>query len=306
MIDLSKLEALLIENSIGLDEEFRRLFHGRGGLWEELKWLSIDSIDTILFVQLYYDCDKATLQELIELLRAYMQRSRHTRLILKHRYLRPIYTEVLQGEIKAEEVAIERGMRFCINLLHNQNIGYFGDMKNGRSYIEQIADSKRVLNLFSYTCGFSLFARRGGASKIVNVDMSKSALATGMRNHACNKLQSKGISYLPYNILKSLPKLKKRAPFDIIIIDPPTFQKRSFDAANDYIKTLQALDSLASEDATILACLNAPKLHSDFLVDSMQKAAPRFSYSHRIENPSQYQSLNESRSLKSLVFRASR
>ena len=302
MIDLSPIQNELAINSKDLDKEFRRLFHGRGGIWEEIRSITIDSIDNILLLQLFYDFGEEVEKELVKMLQAYMQTSRHDTLVLKRRYVRGSNTEVISGEVSGEEVAIENGMKFRLNLLANQNIGYFGDMKNGRSFIESIAEGKRVLNLFSYTCGFSLFARRGGASEVVNVDMSKGALAVGMKNHALNDLETRGISFLPYNILKSFPKLKRKAPFDIIIIDPPTFQKGSFEATNDYKKIIQKLPELASNECTLLSCLNSPDHTESFLIDQIKELAPEFIYEQRLPNLSEYKSLDESRSLKNLVF----
>ncbi len=302
MIDFSPLLHEIEQNSSNLDHEFRRLFHGRGGVWQELRFITIDSIDTILFVQLFFDNGKEVEAALITLLEEFMQRSRHETLIVKRRYDRPVTTEVVVGRVHDNIVAIEDGIKFKLNLLENQNIGYFGDMKEGRRFIRNIAKDKRVLNLFSYTCGFSLAAKMGGAREVVNVDMSKRVLATGMQNHHLNTIDLKGVSFLPYNILKSFPKLQKRAPFDIIIIDPPTFQKRSFAASNDYIKIIQQLESLATHNATLLASLNAPDLDENFLKELIAKHAPSFLFQKRLPNVKEYKSLDEQRSLKNLVF----
>ena len=301
MIELSPIVQELEHHSIGLSEEFRRLFHGRGGRWEALRSITVDSIDNILLLQLFYQFDQEVQDALQTLLLEYMTTSRHDTLVIKRRYIRGSQTEVVCGEITGNEVAIENGMKFQLNLLENQNIGYFGDMKNGRAFIESIAKEKRVLNLFSYTCGFSLFAKRGGAKEVVNVDMSKGALATGMKNHALNSLETKGVSFLPYNILRSFPRLLKRAPFDIIIIDPPTFQKNSFEASKDYRKIIEKLPKLASQNATLLACLNSPDLGEDFLITQIEELSD-FRFLKRLENLPTYQSLDESKSLKNLVF----
>jgi len=292
----------LEQNAKGLDEEFRRLFHGRGGIWEEWRFVTVDSIDSVLLVQFFYDAPKMIQQKVIETVKKFMQNSRHSTLVLKHRYIKGSKTEVLQGEIPEDLVAKERGLKFALNLLDNQNIGYFGDMKNGRAFVESIAKDKKVLNLFSYTCGFSLAAKRGGAKEVANVDMSKKALSVGMKNHALNNLEQKGVSFLPYNILKSFPKLKRKAPYDIIIIDPPTFQKGSFEAQKDYQKIIAKLPELASDDAVVLACLNSPDLDSRFLIDQITTLAPSFEYVKRLENVKEYKSADEERSLKNLVF----
>ncbi len=301
-MDISIIENEIESNLKGLDKEFKRLFHGRGGVWQEWRFLTVDSIDNVLLVQFFYNIDEDLQNSLKSFFKELIQHTRHDTIILKHRYVRGSKIEVLCGEVTGEEVAMENGMKFHLNLLANQNIGYFGDMKNGRSFIESISKDKKVLNLFSYTCGFSLFARRGGAKEVVNVDMSKSALATGMKNHALNNLETKGIGFLPYNILKSFARLKRKGPFDIIIIDPPTFQKGSFEATKDYQKIIAKLPQLANDECMLLACLNSPDLDESFLIEQIKELAPSFTFVKRLPNLDQYKSLDKQSSLKNLVF----
>ena len=303
MKDLKILQEELEKNSKNLNEEFKRIFHGRGGLWEEWKFLTIDSINHLLLVQFFFEIEKEDEEAILTYLKDFIKTTKHDTIVLKRRYIRGSETSIIIGEIKDEEVAIENGMKFWLNLTSNQNIGYFGDMKNGRSFIESISKDKTVLNLFAYTCGFSLFAKRGGARGVVNVDMSKSVLATGQKNHQINLLPTKGISFLPYNILKSFARLKKKGPFDIIIIDPPTFQKGSFEATKDYKKIITKLPQLASKECTLLACLNSPDLDEEFIINLIKELAPSFVFEKRLPNLKEYKSLDETKSLKNLVFR---
>jgi 23S rRNA (cytosine1962-C5)-methyltransferase len=193
-------------------------------------------------------------------------------------------------------------MKIKLNLLSNQNSGYFPDMKKGREFVRENAKDKSVLNLFSYTCAFSVAAKLGGAYTVVNVDMSKGALSTGKANHALNAIEPRGVSYLPYNILKSFSNLKKRGPYDFIIIDPPSFQRGSFEATKDYEKIIKRLEELASDDCTLLSCLNSPELDSSFIISMMNEFAPSFEFVKRLENVAEFASDDEERSLKNLVF----
>ncbi len=290
------------KNALNLTEEFKRLFHGRGGLWEEWRFLTIDSIDNVLLLQFFYEAPQEIQKQITDFAQEFIKSSRHDTIVLKRRYIRGSVNEVIAGNVTDEEVAIERGMKFKINLLANQNIGYFADMKNGRSFVEEVAKGKNVLNLFSYTCGFSLFAKRAGALSIANVDMAKGALAVGMKNHAINALETKGVSFLPYNILRSFPRLQRKAPYDLIIIDPPTFQKGSFEATRDYEKIIAKLPQLAADECTLLACLNSPDLTSEFLIEQIARLAPEFTFEKRLDNLKEFKSLDEERSLKNLVF----
>ncbi|AZV46046.1 methyltransferase [Nautilia sp. PV-1] len=270
--------------------EFKRLYHGRGE--NEYKFLTIDSIDEILFVQFYERSDLE--KNITDTLKNFIQNTGHHTIIIKKRYNNETFAVL--GEIPEEYFAIENGIKFKLNFF-NQNIGYFGDMKNSRRFIETIAKDKKILNLFAYTCGFSLFARRGGAEYVANVDMSKSVLATGMANHQINGLDIKNISFWPYNILKAFPKLKRQAPYDIIIIDPPTHQKGSFIASKDYIKIIKKLPGLSHKNTILLACINSPKFSKEELIE-MIESNTSFKFQNRIKNPEEY----TNSTLKSLVF----
>jgi 23S rRNA (cytosine1962-C5)-methyltransferase len=231
-----------------------------------------------------------------------MKSSRHTTLVLQRRYLAKAPTEILVGELKNNLYVRENGLKIKLNLLSNQNNGYFPDMKNGRSFIKSISKDKKVLNLFSYTCAFSLSAMSGQASEVVNMDMAKGALSTGRENHHLNNIDTRTIKFYPHNILKSFSRIKRDGPFDVIIIDPPTLQKGSFEASKDYNKIIKRLDTFSSDDATVLACLNSPDLDENFIIDIFTELAPNFKFIKRLDNVDEFKSLDENRSLKNLVF----
>jgi len=281
--------------------EFKRLFHGRGGLYEGYKHLTIDSIDNILSVALYREDENES--ELIEMLKEFISLSRHDTIVLQRRFLKGSPSEILVGELGENLFVVENGMKFKLNLLSNRNSGYFPDMKNGREFVRNNAKDKSVLNLFSYTCAFSVAGVMGGASKVSNIDMSKGALSTGRVNHHINDLDTRGVSFHPYNILKSFSRIKKKGSYDLIIIDPPTFQKGSFEATKDYRKLIMKLPQIASEDCLLLACLNSPDLDVEFIKELITELAPSFKYVNRLKNVPEFASEDESRSLKNLIFK---
>ena len=301
MLAISDIKNILEKNTLNTTNEFKRVFHGRGGLFDGWRHLSIDSIDNILSVALYFEEDNEN--ELIEMLKEFVSSCHaYDTLVVQRRYIKGAPSEVLLGSIREDLYIVENGMKLKLNLLNNKNNYYFADMKNGREFVRQNAKNKTVLNLFSYTCAFSVAAKFGGAKTVVNVDMSKGALKVGMANHSLNNLDPRGVSFLPYNILKSFSSLKKKGPYDLIIIDPPTFQRGSFEATKDYEKIIKKLPQLASEDCTLLACLNSPELTSEFIIELIEKFAPSFKYEKRLENLDEFRSLDEDRSLKNLVF----
>jgi len=297
---LPQLQQHIEKNALTCNIEFQRLFHGRGGLYEGWNHLTVDSIDDILSVALYFEKENET--ALINMLKEFTCNTKYTTLVVQRRYLNGAPSEVLIGEVPEALHVIENGIKIKLNLLSNKNSGYFPDMKNGRAFVKENANDKHVLNLFSYTCAFSLAAKVGGAKSVVNVDMSKGALKIGMANHSLNNLDPKGVSFLPYNILKSFSSLKRKGPYDMIIIDPPSFQRGSFEATKDYEKLIKKLPQIASENCILLACLNSPELDSSFIMDMIKQWAPSFSFVKRLKNLPEFASTDEERSLKNLIF----
>ena len=300
-MNIEDIKLHIQKTSSNTRDEFKRLFHGRGGLYDGWKHLTIDSIDNILSIALYFKEESES--ELLDMLLSFVKDSKYKTLVIQRRYLQGSPSEVLLGELRDDIFVLENNVKIKLNLLSNKNSGYFPDMKNGRSFVRENAKDKKVLNLFSYTCAFSLAAKFGGAYEVVNVDMSKGALKSGMANHSLNGLDPRGTSYLSYNILKSFSSLKKRGPFDLIIIDPPTFQKGSFEATKDYEKIIKKLPQIASEDCTLLSCLNSPNLESNFIIDLMNEWAPSFKFIKKLENLEEFASDDEEKSLKNLVFK---
>ncbi len=296
------LEKKLIDELASHSKEYRRAFHGRGECYEGFEFLIVDFIDTTLYIAFYSSIDEQLEKELLELFKRLYEKQIFKAVILQRRYLQQQPNQVLFGMLPTEVVAFENELKYQLNMVSNQNIGFFADMKEGRAFVKDEAKDKNVLNLFSYTCAFSVSALAGNASKVVNVDMAKGALTTGRHNHHINDLDTKKVKFLPYNILKSWNRIQKEGPYDLIIIDPPSFQKGSFAASKDYIKIIKRLDKLASKTCTVLACLNAPELTTQFLKEIFQEHAPSFDFTKRLDNPKEFPSVNKERSLKNLIF----
>ena len=169
-----------------------------------------------------------------------------------------------------------------------------------------------MLNLFAYSCAFSVAALQGGARDVVNIDMSPGALALGRRNHELNALPvighrgaQQGASFLAHDLFKSWGKLTRGGPYDLVIADPPSYQKGSFVATKDYARLMRRLPELLAPGGEALVCLNSPKLGPDWLQQQMAEQAPSLSFVRRLPNPSAFADADEARSLKVLVYRSS-
>jgi 23S rRNA (cytosine1962-C5)-methyltransferase len=193
---------------------------------------------------------------------------------LQRRYGEQKGAEVLSGNLEAPVVAREAGLRYHVNLSARQNVGLFLDMAPGRAWVRAAAKGRRVLNLFAYTCAFSVAAVAGGAHHVVNVDMSRPSLRTGARNHELNGLDPRSATFLGHDIFRSWGKLTRLGPYDLVIVDPPSFQKGSFDARKDYPKLMRRFPDLMPQGGDVLLCLNDPDLDHGFLKNTIAAACP--------------------------------
>ncbi len=288
--------------------EGRRLFHGRGRCWEGLEQLTCDWLQGQMVVALFKVVEPEFISTLKSGLSELLQQkvwltAKGTSIILQHRYQNGAPVEVLSGELEPFPVVTESGLKYQLYLGKNQNCGLFLDMRYGRNWVRDQASGKRVLNLFAYTCGFSVAAIEGGAEKVVNVDMAKPALSKGRDNHRLNGHDLSGVSFLPHDIFKSWGKIRKFGSYDLIIIDPPSFQKGSFALTTDYRKILRRLPDLLSHNAEVLACVNSPSVTSQFLIEAMAQEAPQLAFVERLANPPEFADLDEEAALKVLIFK---
>ncbi|PZP12463.1 MAG: SAM-dependent methyltransferase [Aliarcobacter butzleri] len=297
---IENLKKLIQNNLENKTFEIKRVFHGRGNFYEDFNYLTVDSLNEILFATFFEESSDEN--EIIKALEEIANAYNYKTFIVQKKYKKDELNEAIIGEIPPFYIVVENGLKYKINFF-NKNIGIFLDMKIGREYISSICKDKNVLNLFSYTCAFSVVAINAKAKQVVNVDMAKGALTTGRENHHLNNLDTKKVKFMPYDILKSWNRIKKEGPYDIIIIDPPSFQKGSFAATKDYEKIIKKLPELASENCIVLSCLNAPELDSDFIKQKFEEFAPTFKFEKRLENLKEFITNNEEKSLKNLIFK---
>jgi len=244
--------------------EARRLFHGRGRCFTGYDDLVIDFFPPVVMVILYRQRPQAWLDELAQTLITTLPDQLEA-ILLQERFLTNSPSRLLQGTLPEELVALEAGLSFRLRLGEAQNAGFFPDMAIGRQLVRERAKGKRILNLFAYSCSFSVAALAGGAAQVVNLDMNRGALELGKLNHRINNIDLRQASFLPLEFFRSLSKLRKLGPFDLVICDPPASQGRSFTAERHWPKLIRSLPGLVSSGGEILACLNTPDLGPDYL-----------------------------------------
>lgn len=121
-------------------------------------------------------------------------------------------------------VALENGLQFNIDWLKGQKTGFFIDQRENRKLLESFSESRNVLNMFCYTGGFSVYALRGGASKVVSVDSSSKAIELTEANVNMNFPEDHRHIAVAEDAFKFLDTINKDE-YDLIILDPPAFAK---------------------------------------------------------------------------------
>lgn len=299
---LEKLEALQARLRQQPLIDSYRLLHGRGRCFDKLDFLNVDFFQPVLLLVFYREPPEGWLEELITILRPQLN-DQLSCVLVQRRYLTNAPSMVVLGELP-EQVWARRGqLLFHLHLNAQQNSGFFLDMESGRQWLEQHAQGKRVLNLFAYTCAFSVIAIAAGAEKVVNVDMSSPALNLGRANHQLNSLPKEKSEFVAENILKSWSRVKKPGPYDLVIIDPPSYQKGSFIAEKDYAKVIRRLPELMPAGGLALACLNAPELNDGFLKEQFAAQLPAAEFIERIAAHPDFPDVNPEQQLKLLVYK---
>lgn len=132
---------------------------------------------------------------------------------------------VLGGEAPPRKVTVtEHGLSFLADLYDGQKTGLFLDHRDNRREFGRWAEGKRVLNLFSYTGGFSLHAAKGGAAQVVSVDSAPGAAVDAEENFRLNGLDPSPHQFVVADVFDYLTEAANRGEkFDLIVCDPPSF-----------------------------------------------------------------------------------
>jgi len=308
MID--NIQQLLQEIGERLDagdrNQVRRLFHGRGQCYPKFDFLTVDWFSPVLLFVLYRKPEEVELDEFIASVDEWFINGVEgvVSVVVQHRWAKPVESIVLGNDIPNPHHVQEDGLNYQVRLTSNQNSGFFIDASDVRRWVREHAEGKSVLNLFSYTCSFSVVALAGGADKVVNIDMSKGALNTGKVNHALNGISENAI-FLGHNIFKSWGKLRKMGSYDLIIVDPPSYQPGSFVAQKDYSKVVARLSSLLAPGGKVVSVLNSPQAGYEFLRDVYRDHAPSLQECEVLSSPDSFEEVDAEMGLKVIVFKNS-
>lgn len=281
-------------------DETQRLFHGRGHAYQGLAHICIDWIAPIALITLYREESPEFLANLAGQLKSRLPDCDSVQ--VQHRWQKMAPFELLLGDELSVATAMESGLKYHIELGKAQNTGLFLDMKNGRDWVRENARGKKVLNLFSYTCAFSVAALAGEAEQVVNIDLSKPSLAKGRDNHRLNEQDTSKVVFQGIDIFKSFGRIKKYGPYGMIIVDPPSFQKGSVNIEKDYGKIIRRIPEFAEPNAQVMLCLNNPDLDKAFLFDKVAEFCSDLAFQSEIQPPEVFKEAQQGKGLKVLIF----
>lgn len=289
-----------------IDTEALRAFHGRGGMYPGCEHVTLDWFPPVWLLTSHNKrISNHTLKLVQDTMREVLSSTEIEgvfNLIYQFRNDTWSDTQILSGTIPKPHVVTENGIKILVNLVSGKNHGIFLDMANGRKWVQENTEGHNVLNLFAYTCGFSLAALQGNATQVVNIDMAAGPMKNGKRNHELNNFTG-GARFLTHNIFKTWGKIRKLGPYDTIIVDPPSFQKNSFIAKKDYGKIIRRLPDLMAANGNVLLCLNAPELDTQWLQEQVTEYAADLKFVERIPNPSSFPALYPEKALKVMAYK---
>jgi 23S rRNA (cytosine1962-C5)-methyltransferase len=191
-----------------------------------------------------------------------------------------VFSKFAGSEIGAPIIFQEHGIRFEADVLRGQKTGFFLDQRENRREVETLARGRRMLNAFSFSGGFSVYAARGGAKSVTDLDISAHALESGKRNFALNQ-NFPGIAACHYETVQAdtfawLEKTTEK--FDLIVLDPPSLAKRATER-DGAVRAYERLNSLGianlARDGILVAGSCSAHVPAAEFFDAVRRAAAR-------------------------------
>ncbi|MGZ3450706.1 MAG: class I SAM-dependent methyltransferase [Polyangiales bacterium] len=167
----------------------------------------------------------------------------------------------VRGQSADPEIEIrEHGVPYLARLGDGLSTGIFLDQRENRRRVRSLAAGKRVLNLFAYTCPFTIAAASGGASRTVSVDAAKPAIDRGIRGLAHAGLAGDHHAFVIDDVFDWLDRARRKSDrFDLVILDPPSYStvgKTRFSTSSDYRSLAALAMAVVAKDGQLLACSN--------------------------------------------------
>lgn len=296
-----------------------RLINGESDGWPGLV---LDRYGTTLVMKIYTAAWLPRLEEITRLVRTHLQPERivvRTSRNVEHqtptrRDGAVMFERRAESESGAPIVFLESGLRFEADVWRGQKTGFFLDQRENRRVIETLARGRTMLNAFSFSGGFSLYAARGGAKSVTDLDLSAHALETAKRNFALNQSEP-ALAHCRHELVQAdtfawLAENPKRK-FNLIVLDPPSLAKREAERAGA-IRAYARLTALGikhlSLDGILLACSCSAHVSAEEFFQAVRqnaaKSGRRFTeYQTKRHAPDHPATFKEAEYLKAIYLR---
>lgn len=253
---------LQLRDELNKSLESRRIFHGRGKAFSPYDYFNIELYFPYIVLVSYKDFEPNLINGILNTIKTTVPKQ-ILGVMLQKRHLPYSPMELLDGEMPSEaQILIENNL-YAMKFGQSQNLGFFLDNVLGRDYLAKNSKDKKILNLFAYTSSLSVVALKSGAESVVNFDMSKAAIKRAKINHQLNNIDLRSVKFFDHDIFKSLGKIERLGPYDLIIIDPPLDHGDHFKLLRDYPKLITRSYKWLNNGGKLLTFLNSP--HHDFL-----------------------------------------
>jgi 23S rRNA (cytosine1962-C5)-methyltransferase len=261
-----------------------RMIHGEN---DGLPGLVVDRYDRTLVVKLYTSAWLPHLHSIVEglcsLTGAECIVLRLSRALCRQTDLRGFADgQVVFGQLPASPVLFEEnGLHFEVDPIHGQKTGFFLDQRDNRALVERLSEGRSVLNVFSYTGGFSVYAARGGARSVLSLDASRRALMAAERNFQHN-LTWPGVRAAEHRVLPGdafdlLPRMRDSGDrFDMVILDPPSFANTGHEvdrALRSYERIIRMGIGLVLPGGVLVAASCTSRIGPQMLRSTVESAA---------------------------------
>lgn len=217
---------------------------------------------------------------------------------------------------------LEHGLTFEADVKNGQKTGFFLDQRDNRAFVGTLARNASVLNLFSYSGGFSLSAARGGALEVTSVDFNKHAIAACDAHFAMNAhippvahCRHIGLAGDAFAVMEDLYQAGHR--YNIVVVDPPSFAKSAAEipgALHSYARLARSAVRLVKTGGTLVFASCSSRVSADLLFDTVKNAASGAGFPleefkrafHSFDHPAKFKESNYLKCIYAHVLRGTR
>jgi 23S rRNA (cytosine1962-C5)-methyltransferase len=265
-----------------------RVFNGEG---DGVGGLTIDYFDSFYMITWYSLGIYELKDEILDALKSvvdYKGIYQKKRFDSKGKYVEEDSDFVCGEKAPSPILVKENKANFAIYLDDGAMVGVFLDQKDVRKTIRDVyAKGKTVLNTFSYTGAFSIFAALGGAKKTTSVDLAKRSLSKTQEQFSVNNIDANTQDIIVEDVFNYFKyAVRKKLLFDIVVLDPPSFarsKKHTFSASKDYVKLLKEAIQITNKNGVIVASTNAANFSMMTFRDFINKAFRELNSKYKVE-----------------------